>query len=91
MPAVHPGEILRDDFMKPIEVRACRLAWEIKVARPQVNGILLGRRAVANGTALRLSSHLETTPEFWNNLQFRYDVDLTESKTGNAPRSNTVL
>ena len=78
MPPVHPGAILRDEFLKPMELSAYRLARDIKVSRPRLNDIVLGRRAVTTDTALRLARYFGTTPEFWINLQSRYDLDVAE-------------
>ena len=78
LPPVHPGEILRDEFLIPLEISVYRLAQAIKVSRPRLNDIVLGRRSVTTDTALRLGHYLDTTPEFWINLQTRYDLDVAE-------------
>ncbi len=78
LPPVHPGEILREEFLTPMELSVYRLAREIKVSRPRVNDIVLGRRAVTTDTALRLGRYFGTTPEFWLALQTRYDLDVAE-------------
>ena len=78
LPPVHPGEILRDEFLTPLELSVYRLAREIGVSRPRLNDIVLGRRAVTTDTALRLGRYFGTTPEFWINLQTRYDLDVAE-------------
>ena len=78
LPPVHPGEILRDEFLTPLELSVYRLAREIRVSRPRLNDIVLGRRAVTTDTALRLGRYFGTTPEFWINLQTRYDLDVAE-------------
>ena len=78
LPPVHPGEVLRDEFLKPMELSAYRLAREIGVSRPRLNDVVLGRRAVTTDTALRLGRYFGTTPEFWLNLQTRYDLDVAE-------------
>ena len=75
---MHPGEILRAEFLKPMELSVHRLAREIGVSRPRLNDVALGRRAVATDTALRLGRYFGTTPEFWINLQARYDLDVAE-------------
>ena len=75
---VHPGEILRDEFLTPMELSVYRLAQAIKVSRPRMNDIVLGRRSVTTDTALRLGRYFGTTPEFWINLQTRYDLDVAE-------------
>ena len=78
LPLVHPGEILRDEFLAPMALSVYRLAQAIKVSRPRLNDIVLGRRAVTTDTALRLGRYFGTTPEFWINLQTRYDLDVAE-------------
>ena len=81
LPPVHPGEILRDEFLTPMELSVYRLARALKVSRPRLNEIVQGRRAVTTDTALRLGRYLGTTPEFWINLQTRYDLDVAERTT----------
>ena len=78
LPPVHPGEILRDEFLIPMDLSVYRLAKAIKVSRPRLNDIVIGRRAVTTDTALRLGRYFGTTPEFWINLQTRYDLDVAE-------------
>ena len=75
---VHPGEILRDEFLAPMALSVYRLARALKVSRPRLNDLVLGRRAVTIDTALRLGRYFGTTPEFWINLQTRYDLDIAE-------------
>lgn len=78
LPPVHPGEILRAEFLIPLEISVDRLAQAIKVSQPRLNDIVLGHRSVTTETALRLGCYLDTTPEFWINLQTRYDLDVAE-------------
>jgi addiction module HigA family antidote len=78
LPPVHPGEILRDEFLTPMEISVYELAKLIKVPRSRINDIVLGRRAVTADTALRLSRYFGTSPEFWINLQARYDLDAAD-------------
>ena len=73
LPPVHPGEILRDEFLTPMNLSVSQLAQEIKMADSQLNDIVLGRRAVTTDTAQRLGRYFGTTPEFWINLQAHYD------------------
>ena len=75
LPPIHPGEILRDEFLVPMDISVYRLAKALKVSRPRLNEIVLGRRAVTTDTALRLGRYFGTTPEFWLALQTRYDLD----------------
>ncbi|MCY3734979.1 MAG: HigA family addiction module antitoxin [Gemmatimonadaceae bacterium] len=76
LPPVHPGEILRDEFLQPLGLSVYRLAQAIKVSRPRLNDIVLGRRGVTTDTALRLGRYFGVTPEFWINLQTRYDLEV---------------
>ena len=78
LPPVHPGEILHDEFLTPMAISVYRLAQAIKVSRPRLNDIVLGRRGITTDTALRLGRYFGTTPEFWINLQTRYDLDVAE-------------
>lgn len=76
LPPVHPGEILRDEFLTPLGMSVYVLALALKVPRSRINDIVLGRRALTTDTALRLGRYFGTSPEFWINLQARYDLDV---------------
>ena len=78
LPPVHPGAILRDEFLTPLSISVYELANAIKAPRSRVNDIVLGRRAISTDTALRLGRYFGTSPEFWINLQARYDLDIAE-------------
>ncbi len=78
LPPVHPGEILQEEFLEPLGISVYRLAQALKVSRPRVNDIVLGRRGVTTDTALRLGRYFGTTPRFWINLQTRYDLEVAE-------------
>jgi len=73
---IHPGKILRDDFLAPMAISVYQLANAIKVPRSRANDIVLGRRAISTDSAIRLAHYFGTSPEFWINLQARYDLDL---------------
>lgn len=75
LPPVHPGKILRDEFLTPLSISVYELANAIKAPRSRLNDIALGRRSVSTDTALRLARYFGTSPEFWINLQARYDLD----------------
>jgi len=77
----HPGEILRDEFLEPMEVSVYALANAVKVSRSRLNDIVLGRRAISADTALRLARYFGTTPEFWINLQSHYDLEIAKEKS----------
>ncbi|MSP43715.1 MAG: addiction module antidote protein, HigA family [Alphaproteobacteria bacterium] len=76
LPPVHPGKILRDEFLTPLSISVYELANAIKAPRSRLNDIALGRRSVSTDTALRLARYFGTSPEFWINLQARYDLDI---------------
>src|SRR5947209_20170933 len=77
---IHPGEILREEFLKPMKLTPCALAKVIRVPVPRVNEIVLERRGITADTAVRLSRFLGTTPEFWMNAQSFYEVQVAKKK-----------
>ncbi|MDD5544978.1 MAG: HigA family addiction module antitoxin [Acidobacteriia bacterium] len=77
---VHPGEILREDFLEPLHLSLNRLALELRVPVTRIAEIVHERRAITPDTALRLSRYFSTTPDFWLNLQVRYDLDRAEDE-----------
>ena len=79
---MHPGETLREDFLKPLSLSANRLAIELQVPVTRVNDIVRGRRAVSADTALRLARYFKTTPQFWMNLQANYDLEVAQDSRG---------
>ncbi|HSN22647.1 MAG TPA: HigA family addiction module antitoxin [Methylomicrobium sp.] len=87
MRPIHPGEILREEFLAPLGMSANALALELKVPAPRINDIVRERRAVTPDTALRLSCYFGTTPQFWLNLQSAYDLKMAELKDGSKIRS----
>lgn len=87
MRPIHPGEILREEFLAPLGMSANALSLELKVPAPRINDIVRERRAVTPDTALRLSCYFGTTPQFWLNLQTAYDLKMTELKDGSKIRS----
>jgi addiction module HigA family antidote len=82
MRPIHPGEILRKEFLIPLELSAHALAMELKVPAPRINDIVRERRAITPDTALRLARYLGTTAQFWLNLQTSYDLKITEKAMG---------
>ena len=74
IPPVHPGEILREDLMKPLGLTVSGLARELKLPVNRLSEIVNGRRALNADAALRLSRYFGSTPEFWINLQAAYDL-----------------
>jgi addiction module HigA family antidote len=82
MREIHPGETLREDFLKPLGLSASRLSLELAVPVTRVNDIVRGKRAITADTALRLSRYFGTTPHFWMNLQANYELEKTEDLKG---------
>ena len=81
MRPIHPGEVLREDFQKEMGFSAAALARALGVATPTVNNILRERGGISADMALRLSICLNTTPEFWLNLQTAFDLFFVKQKT----------
>lgn len=76
LPPVHPGEILREDLMKPLGLSINRLARDLRVPVTRMSEIVNGRRSVTADTALRLARYFGSSPQFWMNLQAAYDLDV---------------
>ena len=79
---VHPGEILREEFLKPMGLSAYELAKRLLVPAPRINDIVLERRGVTVDTAVRLSRFFRTTEQFWLNLQGAYEVSRVKAERG---------
>ncbi|MDP9146706.1 MAG: HigA family addiction module antitoxin [Acidobacteriota bacterium] len=77
---VHPGEILREEFMIPFDLNPNKLAIALRVAAPNVYEIVREARNISPEMALRLARYFRTTPEFWINLQAHYDLSLSRQK-----------
>jgi addiction module HigA family antidote len=82
LPAVHPGEVLLEEFLKPMGISQYQLAKDISVPPRRINEIVLGKRAVTADTALRLARYLGTSERFWLNLQARYDLEVEKDRLG---------
>ena len=78
LPPIHPGEILREEFLEPMGISQYRLAKDISVPPRRINEIVHGKRSVTADTALRLGRFFSMSPQFWINLQTRYDLEMTE-------------
>ena len=77
IPPVHPGDILLEDFLKPMGISQYRLAKEMKVYPRKINEIVHGKRAITADTAIRLSRYFGTSAELWVNLQTLYELETT--------------
>ena len=75
-PPIHPGRVLELEFLKPLEMSAYELAKGIGVDPPRIYNIVKGRRGITGDTALRLARYFGNSPEFWINLQSRYELEL---------------
>lgn len=80
LPNIHPGEILKEEFLDALGISAYRLAKEINVPETRISEIIHGKRSVTADTAIRLSKFLGTTAEFWLNLQNLYDLEEEQNK-----------
>jgi addiction module HigA family antidote len=78
LPPIHPGEILLEEFLRPMGISQYRLAKDISVSPRRINEIVHGKRAITADTALRLGRFFGMSPQFWLNLQNRYDLEVTE-------------
>lgn len=93
---IHPGEVLLEEFLKPMSLSQNRLAIDIGVDARRINEIVLGVRSVTADTALRLSRYFGVSPQFWLGLQAEYDLDVAMDSLGNRldrevrPRAITV-
>ena len=81
-PPVHPGEILLEEFLRPMGISQYRLAKSISVPPRRINEVVHGNRAVTADTALRLSRFFGTSERFWMNLQTRYDLEREKDRLG---------
>ena len=79
---IHPGEILREEFLKPMGITPYALAKRIHVPAPRVNDIVLEKRGITADTAIRLARYFGTSEQFWMNLQSGYDLRLAKAQAG---------
>jgi antitoxin HigA-1 len=79
---VHPGDILRNDFLEPLGLTAYRLAKQLGVSRPTITQIVARRRGVTAEMALRLARYFGTSAQVWQNLQSQYDLEVATTKIG---------
>ena len=90
LPPVHPGEVLKEEFMKPLGLSANGLARVVLVPPNRISAIVNGDRSVTADTALRLAKAFGTTPEFWLNLQKRYDLDCARDESTDLARIEPI-
>ncbi len=82
MKPIHPGEILLEEFLNPMEITQYRLAKDINVPARRINEIVHGKRSVSANTALRLAKFFGMSAEFWLNLQSRFDLEMETNNLG---------
>jgi antitoxin HigA-1 len=83
LPPVHPGEVLLEEFLKPMRLSQNRLALDLGVPPRRINEIVLGKRSITADTALRLGRYFLMSPQFWLGLQMDYDLDVTADALAN--------
>ncbi|GAB4438997.1 MAG: HigA family addiction module antitoxin [Anaerolineae bacterium] len=88
---IHPGEILLEEFLKPLAISQYRLAKDINVPARRINEIVLGKRAISPDTALRLSKYFGLSERFWINLQTRYDLEKEKDKLQDRLEKEVVV
>lgn len=80
--SLHPGEVLREEFMEPMGITAYALAKACHIERPRLERIVREQQGISADTALRLSRYFGTTPEFWMNLQAKYELEEAREEIG---------
>jgi len=82
MRPIHPGEILREEYLAPLDLSAHALAMALHVPAPRINDVVREKRSITVDTALRLARYFNTTAQFWMNLQSSYDLKVAEREVG---------
>ena len=91
LPPVHPGEILREDFMKPLGLTINRLALELRVPATRIGEIVHERRRISADTALRLARYFGTSEHFWLNLQSHFDLEQQREILGDRLKREVIV
>jgi addiction module HigA family antidote len=91
MKPLHPGIILKEEFLNAIHISQYRLAKDINVPPRRINEIVQGKRAISADTALRLGRYFQVSPKFWLNLQAHYDLEVQLDKLGNKLDSEVKI
>lgn len=89
-PPIHPGEILLEEFLRPMEISQYRLAKSISVPPRRINEVVHGKRNITADTALRLSRFFGTSERFWLNLQTRYDLEVEKDRLGDRLETEII-
>ena len=90
LPPIHPGEILREEFLLPLGMSANELALALRVPSTRINDIVNEKRGITADTALRLARYFGTTPRFWTNMQASYELEVAEDRLGKAVRREVL-
>jgi antitoxin HigA-1 len=90
LPPIHPGEILLEEFLRPMGISQYRLAKSISVPPRRINEVVLGKRNITADTALRLSRFFGTSERFWLNLQARFDLEAEKDRLGDRLESEII-
>jgi len=90
LPPIHPGEILREEFLSPLGMSANELALALRVPATRINDIVNERRGITADTALRLSRYFGTTPKFWMNMQASWELEVAEDQLGYSVRREVL-
>ncbi len=80
LPPIHPGEVLREDYLKPLGLTMNQVALDLRVPVTRIAEIIHERRSITADTAIRLGRYFKTTPRFWLNLQTAYDLEVVEDR-----------
>lgn len=88
---IHPGEVLLEEFLKPMHLSQNKLALAIRVPARRINEIVQGKRRITADTALRLALYFNMSSRFWLGLQMDYDLDITEDKIGEQLKKEVVV
>jgi addiction module HigA family antidote len=90
LPPIHPGEILREEFLAPLGISAHQLALALRVPATRINDIVNEKRGITAETALRLSRYFGTTPRFWMNMQSSWELEMAEDELGHAVKREVL-
>lgn len=88
---IHPGEVLLEEFLKPMNLSQNQIALAIKVPTQRINEIIRGKRRITADTALRLARYFNMSPRFWLGLQMDYDLDIAEDEVGERLKKEVAV
>jgi len=91
MPPIHPGEILKEEFLDEMGITQYKLAKDINVPPRRINEIVQGKRSITADTALRLGRYFGISPQFWTNLQAHYDLEMEIDRLGSRLESEVKI